>query len=237
MRNRKSTNSNKVRVLFLEDVPENYWAVQLLLESRGYELLRMVSSLKEAEERIRSEKPDVLLVDLELEQEQRDRTKVVNYIAGLKKQNDKLAILVHSGVSQVRLNVVRTIVGLGISYLTKDSVRKAEDLDWAIDYARRGWAVYDVYISNLFGEIIGEKSSQGPLTARQWEVAALVSRHMNDREIAESLVISPLTVREHVGVILNRLGFGRRSEIIVWFNEQKRAGRVPTSLLDRPENG
>ncbi|HEY7175853.1 MAG TPA: LuxR C-terminal-related transcriptional regulator, partial [Micromonosporaceae bacterium] len=55
------------------------------------------------------------------------------------------------------------------------------------------------------------------LTARQREVAALVSEGMTNREIAERLVITERSAESHVERIRDRLGFRSRSQIAAWF--------------------
>jgi predicted ATPase/DNA-binding CsgD family transcriptional regulator len=57
------------------------------------------------------------------------------------------------------------------------------------------------------------------LTPREAEVAALIARGLNNRQIAERLVISQRTVDAHVAHILAKLGFATRSQIAVWATE------------------
>lgn len=51
------------------------------------------------------------------------------------------------------------------------------------------------------------------LSAREREVLELVADGMTNREIAERLSISPVTARNHVSHILDKLGMRRRAEI------------------------
>ncbi|MBW4818775.1 LuxR family transcriptional regulator [Rhodococcus qingshengii] len=60
------------------------------------------------------------------------------------------------------------------------------------------------------------------LTRREREVASLVARGMTNKEIAQSLVISPRTAEGHVEHILCKLGFTSRSQIAVWTVESVR---------------
>ena len=60
------------------------------------------------------------------------------------------------------------------------------------------------------------KDEFGGLTARERQVAALISRGESNREIAEALVLSERTVESHVTNILTKLGFSSRSRIAVW---------------------
>lgn len=55
-----------------------------------------------------------------------------------------------------------------------------------------------------------------PLTAREFEVARLVSEGRTNAEIADSLGIAPKTASSHVEHILAKLGASRRTEIATW---------------------
>ncbi|MGP1674539.1 MAG: LuxR C-terminal-related transcriptional regulator, partial [Candidatus Limnocylindrales bacterium] len=55
-----------------------------------------------------------------------------------------------------------------------------------------------------------------PLTAREFEVARLVSEGRTNAEIAASLGIAPKTASSHVEHILAKLGASRRTEIATW---------------------
>ncbi|HET9001167.1 MAG TPA: LuxR C-terminal-related transcriptional regulator, partial [bacterium] len=73
---------------------------------------------------------------------------------------------------------------------------------------------------------------QGPLTARECEVAALIARGLTNREIASTLFISERTADAHVRHILDKLGFGSRTQIAAWAVEHglpapSSAGRDP----------
>jgi DNA-binding CsgD family transcriptional regulator len=58
------------------------------------------------------------------------------------------------------------------------------------------------------------------LTAREREVAGLLSQGKSNREIAEGLFLSERTVESHVGNILTKLGFDSRAQIAVWAVEK-----------------
>jgi len=57
------------------------------------------------------------------------------------------------------------------------------------------------------------------LTPREREVACLIARGYSNPEISEQLVISRGTTANHVEHILNKLGFGSRSQVAVWAAE------------------
>jgi DNA-binding NarL/FixJ family response regulator len=54
------------------------------------------------------------------------------------------------------------------------------------------------------------------LTAREYEIAALIGRGLSNRAIADELVISPATVARHVANIFTKLGFSSRAQVAAW---------------------
>jgi len=65
-----------------------------------------------------------------------------------------------------------------------------------------------------------EAEKFGGLTAREQEVAVLVSQGKSNREVADALVLSERTVENHVSNILAKLGFESRAQIAVWVVEK-----------------
>jgi DNA-binding NarL/FixJ family response regulator len=58
------------------------------------------------------------------------------------------------------------------------------------------------------------------LTARQWEIAALVAEGLTNAEIVERLVITEGTVANMLGFIRRRLGLRNRVQVAVWAVKQ-----------------
>jgi predicted ATPase/DNA-binding CsgD family transcriptional regulator len=56
----------------------------------------------------------------------------------------------------------------------------------------------------------------GPLTARQKEVVALIARGLTNDQIAEKLVISRATARAHLEHVLGRLDLHSRAQVAAW---------------------
>ncbi|WP_143043912.1 LuxR C-terminal-related transcriptional regulator [Nonomuraea jiangxiensis] len=61
--------------------------------------------------------------------------------------------------------------------------------------------------------------SRTGLTAREWEIAALLARGRSNRAIALELVISSATVARHIANIMEKLGFDSRTQIAGWAAE------------------
>ena len=53
------------------------------------------------------------------------------------------------------------------------------------------------------------------LTEREREVLALVGEGLSNDEIAQRLVISPLTAKTHVGRMLHKLGARDRAQLVI----------------------
>ncbi|HEY0937217.1 MAG TPA: helix-turn-helix transcriptional regulator [Trebonia sp.] len=63
-------------------------------------------------------------------------------------------------------------------------------------------------------------SAGGP-TARELEIAALITAGLTNKAVAAKLVISPATVARHVANLMIKLGFRSRAQIAVWYTERR----------------
>ncbi|PVG80633.1 LuxR family transcriptional regulator [Nocardioides gansuensis] len=67
------------------------------------------------------------------------------------------------------------------------------------------------------------RASHSGLTRRERQIAELVHKGLSDKQIADTLVISPRTAETHVQHILTKLGFKSRTQVAAWIGEQRRA--------------
>jgi len=67
------------------------------------------------------------------------------------------------------------------------------------------------------------------LTAREQQIALLITRGLSNRAIADELVISPATAARHVANILGKLGLSSRAQVAAWAADRSSAatGREP----------
>ena len=61
----------------------------------------------------------------------------------------------------------------------------------------------------------------GELTEREREVLALIARGYTNKQIADALIVTEKTARNHVSHILEKLGLARRSEAAAFAVEHK----------------
>lgn len=76
--------------------------------------------------------------------------------------------------------------------------------------ASRSAGTAPVVTRHLFEMLSGEQTHLA-LTRREREVLALIALGMTDRQIADELIISRITVSNHVAHILNKLGVPNRT--------------------------
>jgi DNA-binding NarL/FixJ family response regulator len=66
---------------------------------------------------------------------------------------------------------------------------------------------------------VGNALAPGTLSGRELEIISLVARGLNNREIADELVISKRTVEWHIGKVLDKLRLRLRTQIMAWATE------------------
>jgi DNA-binding CsgD family transcriptional regulator/tetratricopeptide (TPR) repeat protein len=87
----------------------------------------------------------------------------------------------------------------------------------AMDAADRAGAIVLTESAARVGTL--EPTDSDKLSARELEVARLISHGATNREIGQQLTISPRTVSAHVEHILAKLDVARRAEIAAWFTK------------------
>jgi NarL family two-component system response regulator LiaR len=105
-------------------------------------------------------------------------------------------------------------------YLTKSL--NVESLPRAIRAARDGEAIVPRRLAGRLIEEVrrtpedgaGLRPVRSPLTAREWEVLDLLCRGLSTDDIADTLVVSPETVRSHVKSVLRKLSVRSRGEAV-----------------------
>lgn len=201
------------RVVIADDHPPTRAGVRLSLEEAGFDVCGEAANAAAAVEACTTERPDVALLDIHMPG------------GGIAAATRITATLPETAV--VMLTVSRDDSDLfealragARGYLLKD-----------IDPARLGPALLGVLEGeaalprNLVSRLMDEFRTrderparpQGPLstlTSREWETLELMRQGLTTAQIAQTLFVSPVTVRTHVSAILRKLQVADRQSAI-----------------------
>jgi len=153
--------------------------------------------------------PDVLLIDANLLGH-----RIFKYSKNIIEKYPHMHILVTSAFPRYDYIVSLLKVGVYGCILRSDSI---DELVQGI----RATAHQDEWHSSqtvgiLIQSITGENFNELKLTAREIEVLSLIAIGCKNRDIAEELVISLQTVKNHIRNIYNKLGVGSRVEAVTY---------------------
>lgn len=110
--------------------------------------------------------------------------------------------------------VVAAIRAGAVGYVRKDAA--PEVLLASIRAAARGQALLDPAVAGAVFHHLNRVTPDNSLTEREREVMRLVALGRSNREIAETLVVGPETVKTHVTHILSKLGLESRTQVIIY---------------------
>src|ERR1700732_1208526 len=197
------TSPTQIRVLSVDDhalIREGIAA--LIANQKDMRLVGEASNGREAIEQFRSNRPDVTLMDLQMQE--------MNGIEAL--------IAIRSEFPDARIIVLTTYAGDALckramaagaqAYILKGNVRK--DLLDTIRAVRAGKKF-------IHGEVAAELASHAAddaLIKRELEVLSLIAAGNSNKLIADELSISEDTAKGHVKSILSKLGVNDRTHAV-----------------------
>jgi len=209
-------------VLVVEDEAFAQLRLRDVLMSLGYsaEALVFVNSIAEARTVLREQPFAMALIDIGLPD-----GSGIDLIGILHKHDPALPILVISAWSTEQV-IVDALQAGATGYVLKE--RDEIEISLSIQSALRGGAPIDPFVAKHILKLIGaggprqEKPVPQParqdvgcaLTSREIEILSLVSRGLSNREIAETLTLSRLTVACHVKNIYKKLAVSSRTQAV-----------------------
>jgi two-component system nitrate/nitrite response regulator NarL len=211
--------SRSIRTLLVDDHTVVRTGLRLLIEGRaGFEVIGEADNGKDAVTIASRERPDIILLDLIL-----GNDNGLDYIPTLSASCSTARIIVLTCLHDAELQ--QRAVQLGaMGLIVKEQT--AEVLIKAITKVHAGEAWVDrTTMAHLISEIShpGKRNGNGSeaaqintLTRREREIVRLVAQGLKNKQVANSLCISAITVRHHLTAIFSKLGLSDRFELIVF---------------------
>ncbi|XVV00293.1 response regulator [Actinosynnema sp. CA-248983] len=206
-----------IKVLLVDDQPLIRSGFRALLDAEDdIEVVAEAGDGREALDRIRELRPDIALVDIQMPVldgvETTRRVAADPDLAGT-----HVVILTNYGLDEYVFDALRAGAA---GFLVKDV--EPEDFLHAVRVAARGDALLAPSITR---KLIDRYVTQPPhlttgavldqLTNREREAVALVARGLSNDEIADHMVITPLTAKTHVNRAMTKLHARDRAQLVV----------------------
>mgnify|MGYP001286580378 CR=1 FL=1 len=203
-----------VTVSIVEDAPGTRESVvELFRRAPDIECLRAYATGEEAVRGIREERPQVVVVDINL-----PGMSGVECVAQLKREHPQLQVLMLTTYEESDL-IFNSLRAGANGYLLKNM--PAEDLVQAVREVQAGGAPMSMQIARKvvshFHQAKPAPGNMGQLTVRENEILRLLAKGFLYKEIADRLEISMSTVRTHIHAIYEKLHVQSRTEAVVKF--------------------
>ncbi|WGW13679.1 response regulator transcription factor [Saxibacter everestensis] len=181
----------------------------------GLSIVGEAATGAEAVEVVRAERPDVVLMDIQMPG--MDGLEATETIGETGDGTTRIIILTTFDADEY---VYRALAAGASGFLLKDT--EPEDLIRAIHVAVGGEALLAPSVTKRLIAEIANKKRRAPLpprlrelTDREREVLILVAEGLSNTEIAERLVLSPATAKTHVSRVMTKLGSRDRAQLVV----------------------
>ena len=200
-----------IRVMVVDDHEVVRSGLKAILEpEEDLDVVGEAASAVEAVQRVDSVLPHVILMDVRME-----GTTGVEACRLIKSAHPEVNVLMLTSFGEEEA-IMSSIVAGASGYLLKNVGRA--DLLKAIRSVAGGQNLLDPSVTGKVMERLAQLTAREQeraveeISQREKEVLVLVAQGLTNREIADKLVISENTARNHVSRILDKLGFSRRSQ-------------------------
>jgi DNA-binding NarL/FixJ family response regulator len=211
-----------IRLLIVDDQELVRIGFRLFLETQDeLEVVGEAGDGREAVERARELRPDVVLMDIRMPHMDGVEATARLAAAGIEPR-PRVLVLTTFDLDEYVFGALRAGAA---GFLLKDAPR--ERLVEAIRVVHGGEALLSPSITRRLVEDFAARTDPlgpptallGELTPREREVLVLVARGLSNGEIAQRLVVTEATVKSHVGNLLLKLGLRDRVQAVVFAYE------------------
>ena len=200
----------KIMVLVVEDHPATRLGLVMLLEREDdIEVVGEAESGAEALQKIAALQPDLVVLDVRLPDIPGKQV-----AEGIRKMGLDIKVIAFSAFADEERIMGMLEAGV-LGYILKTEPPQA------IVEAIRTTAKHEPWLSRQAFAVVmnfrrGELPESPPLTPRELEVLQLLPQGYTNRQIAERLMITPATVKNHLTTIYSKLGVKGRAGATAW---------------------
>ena len=203
----------KIRLLVVDDETVTREGLAAILANYAdIEVIGQASDGIRAMEIIKKEKPDVVLLDMKMPNQDGLTT-----IPKIKEFAPNTRILVVTAYAENDL-VYQAIKAGALGYILKDATR--DQLLQAIRDVNEGRASLQPSIAVKLIQEINHPTelsyTADPLTRRELETIRLIARGLSNQEIADKLVVNERTIAKYVSSILDKLQLANRTQAALY---------------------
>jgi DNA-binding NarL/FixJ family response regulator len=207
-----------IRVVLVDDQPLIRTGIRALLDAEDdIAVVAEGANGHEAVALAEKHRPDIVLIDVQMpEMDGIEATRRI--VADERLAAVHVVVLTNYGLDEYVFNALRAGAA---GFLVKDT--EPADLLQALRVAVRGDALLSPSVTRrLISEFVARPADVLPsaevdlLTNREREVVALVAHGLSNDEIAERMVLSPMTAKTHVSRAMTKLGARDRAQLVVF---------------------
>ncbi len=178
-------------------------ALKNIIEGFGHNCtVRVFPDARPALEQLKSEKPDLIILDLEME-----GMGCTDMLKILSQHGLEIPVLVCSG--NLTPHNMAEIKGSGARGILRKSESITEVKEAIIAVVEGGY-----YPAEFRDAPTGKTASENPLSPRQQAILTLMKSGMSNNEIADMLFLSPNTIKTHVRLMYDTLNVSSRIECL-----------------------
>jgi DNA-binding NarL/FixJ family response regulator len=207
-----------IRVVLVDDQPLIRTGIRALLDAEDdVKVVAEGANGRDGVALAAEHRPDIVLMDVQMPD--MDGIEATRRIATDERLTDvRVVILTNYGLDEYVFNSLRA----GASgFVVKDT--EPADLLQALRVTMRGDALLSPAVTRrLISEFVARpadvlpSAELGLLTNREREVLGLVAHGLSNDEIAEHMVLSPMTAKTHVSRAMTKLGARDRAQLVVF---------------------
>lgn len=193
-----------IRIVLVDDHPVVRAGLRALVDIQDdLEVVADVDGLETAVAVVTAERPDVVLVDLNLGEGRPGGVEVTAALRGLAAPPEVLVLTTYD----TEADVLRALDAGARGYLLKDT--PPDELSAGIRATARGQTV----LAPSVAATLVRRAAPGSITIteREVQVLELLSRGLGNREMARELFVSEATVKSHLSHVYTKLGVDTRA--------------------------